>query len=463
MLICAGNTSPLFPHYDCLDSSMFLLTGRGILEGKICYVDLFDHKGPVFFWLEAVGYALGGRTGVWIWQSILAVADVLLIEKIAAELKAKSLLPTIAFASVFFYCFMHGNLTEEFSMPLILLAVLLEIRFLNSESKTHRPLYALVYGIIIGTLAFIRVNNAITICILVLCIGVVLIKEKQWKNIILNLIAGTFGIALVTVPVCVYYYANNALDDMLYATFLHNLIYAKENTHSAIFSKHLINFIFMYAPGAFAVAIFGKRISENSRLYVSLLIATIVTYAMLLYSNIYAHYFMLGLPLFAIAVACAFPDFSFRNISSLMRPKKLKGLSLMIVIVAFSLLSVYSAAAPFYKTYTSGSSNEQYRQISESMKQVPEQERNSVIGFGVLADFYVHADITPCYKYYTLQRWMTNDERDVYGEFMEYAAHEHPLWIVINEDETDSGIGEVLEAYDLIVSDDYYEYYRYRG
>ena len=87
--------------------------------------------------------------------------------------------------------------------------------------------------------------------------------------------------------------------------------------------------------------------------------------------------------------------------------------------------------------------------------------RSSVIGFGVLADFYVHADIVPCYKYYTLQKWMTTDENDAYGQFLDFVKGEHPLWLITKPDEDDSGIKDILEsAYSLVTTDDYACYYR---
>ncbi len=442
---------------------MFLLTGRGILEGKVCYADLFDHKGPVLFWLESIGYAMGGRTGVWVFQCLLAIADVILLERIFRKLNAKPLLAVISAAAVFFYTFSHGNLTEELSMPLILTALLLEVEFLASDNKTHSPWYAFVYGVIIGLLAFIRINNAISICVLILCIGVILVKEKQWSNIVFNFFAGIAGIAVVALPVCLYFYVHDALNDMIYATFLHNLIYAKEHTHAAILSKYFLNFVFMYAPGVFAVVIFAlKAGKDRNRLYISLAVSSAVTYLMLIYSNVYAHYFTLGIPLFAVSVACAFPEFEIKSIKKFFKQGKIASVALTAIVCAFALLSIYSAGAPFYKTYISKSADEQYYQISESMKAVPEKERNSVIGYGVLADFYIHADVTPCYKYYTLQKWMTSEKRDVYGEFIEYLLTEHPLWLVTRADEHDGIITAVLDKYTLVTSDDYYSYYRYK-
>lgn len=464
MLFCAGNTSPLYPHYACLDSSMFLLTGKGMLEGKVCYVDLFDHKGPVFFFLESIGCWIGGRTGVWVLQCAFATASVFLLKRICKQISANSLLAVICAASIFFFTFLHGNLTEEFSMPLILLALLLEVRFLASKEKTHNPWYALVYGLIIGLLAFIRLNNAVSVCVLVVCIGVILIKQKQWKNVVTNLLMGALGVAAVALVICYYYKAHGALEDMLYATFWHNFLYAKNATHEAIISKKLFYYIIMYAPGVFAVCAYTKCAKfDNKRLYYSLATATAITYLMLVYSNIYAHYFMLGIPLFAVAVACAFPDFSVKSCRSFIKQNKWMNRFLLIILAIYTLLSVYSAGAPFYKTYITKSANNQYLEISKSMKSIPTDERDSVIGFGVLADFYIHADITPCYKYYTLQSWMTSEERDVYGEFIEYAKTQHPLWIVINKDEQDKGIISVLHEYELITCDNNYKYFRYKG
>lgn len=296
-----------------------------------------------------------------------------------------------------------------------------------------------------------------------ICIGIILVKEKQWGNILLNFAAGLVGIAVAVLPVCLYFYEYNALDDMLYATFLHNLIYAKESTHESIFSRHFAKFVLLYSTGFFAVVTFAKKAkAENKRLYLSLAATSVVTYAMLIYSNVYEHYFTLGIPVFAIAVVCAFPDYKVKNIKTLFKREKFKSIALATIVCSFALMSIYSAGAPLYKTYISGSANEQYAIINDSMKVVPDEERDSVIGYNVPPDFYVHAGVTPCYKYYTLQKWMTTDIRDVNGECIEYMANEHPLWIITTSDEQDDNVISVLVDYTLAASDDNYNYYRYK-
>jgi hypothetical protein len=47
------------------DSSVFLTIAQGMLRGKTPYLDFFDHKGPLIYFINAAGLALGGFTGAW--------------------------------------------------------------------------------------------------------------------------------------------------------------------------------------------------------------------------------------------------------------------------------------------------------------------------------------------------------------------------------------------------------------
>ena len=113
MLFCCAYTSPLFPYYNNSDSAIFMLIGKGMAEGKLCYVDLFDHKGPILFFIQALGWKIGGRTGIWLLECIAMLVSVAAIEKICRELKAKSFIPLAASAAVLFAVFCHGNLPRN--------------------------------------------------------------------------------------------------------------------------------------------------------------------------------------------------------------------------------------------------------------------------------------------------------------------------------------------------------------
>ncbi|MBE7016865.1 MAG: hypothetical protein E7420_01715 [Ruminococcaceae bacterium] len=69
-------TSPLYPNCFGWDSAIFSLLGKGMVEGKGLYTELFDHKGPVIFMIDALGHLLGGRTGIFLLQCISGLITV---------------------------------------------------------------------------------------------------------------------------------------------------------------------------------------------------------------------------------------------------------------------------------------------------------------------------------------------------------------------------------------------------
>ena len=495
MLICSGFTSPLYPHYTGLDSAMFQIFAKGILAGKVPYRDLFDHKGPIFFWLETLGYLFGGRTGVFLFQCLLMGLDLALIDRICTLFEADYPAVVLSFISVFFTLFQHGNLTEEFSTPFILCAVYFELRFLKSKEERHPLPIGYLYGLILGLLAFIRLNNAVVVCALLLCIVIALVLGKQWGNLLANIGMGLLGLVTVTVPVCFYYYRQGALYDMIYGTFLRNFLYAKENTHYPLYGAPLF-FFCLFLPGICAAVIFIKKWKEEkNRVYLSLLFACLLTYGMLAYTNVYVHYFMLGLPVFTAAAASMGGDQGIRDLYRYLKKKIKRGsreetvkeqaegkddprpegkarfslpgrcaLFLLIVTLLYAGNSAVCACAPIYKTYLTDVAYNEYAQVQAGVSVIPEKERDSVIAYGVLANYYYHADIVPCYRFFTLQKWMTTEKVDAHTEFLTYVNTEHPLWVVTYTNENEKAMLEILNrSYRLAYADENYALYRFNG
>ncbi len=52
------------------DSGVFLYIGQGVLEGKIPYLDFWDHKGPLIYYINALGLFLFKESywGVWLME-----------------------------------------------------------------------------------------------------------------------------------------------------------------------------------------------------------------------------------------------------------------------------------------------------------------------------------------------------------------------------------------------------------
>ena len=52
------------------DSSVFQVVGKYWAEGIIPYKELFDHKGPLIFFIDAIGWMICPRAGIMIPQII---------------------------------------------------------------------------------------------------------------------------------------------------------------------------------------------------------------------------------------------------------------------------------------------------------------------------------------------------------------------------------------------------------
>ena len=58
ILLFSYSTSPLYPYYYGTDSAQFLTIGKAWALGKIPYIDVFDHKGPLIFFIDMLGFLI---------------------------------------------------------------------------------------------------------------------------------------------------------------------------------------------------------------------------------------------------------------------------------------------------------------------------------------------------------------------------------------------------------------------
>ena len=469
MLLWSAYDSPLFPLYTSGDSSIFMLIGKGITEGKVPYRDLFDHKGPFLFWIEAAGWAIGGRTGIWAIETLGTVLSVIMIMKISEQLGSNSFLPVIGTAVVYLSYFGRGNLCENYSVPLVYVCLYLIVKYYQSDEIKHPAMYSFIYGVCFAVLAFIRINNATIICGFVLCIIVRLLIEREYLNLVRNLTAGLLGIIVIATPVCLYFYLNGALQDMLFCTFTYNFMYASQRVNLS--ENGLIQRIVIYAPITLTTIFFGSRILRkeygkyNREFIVPLFFVSALYFAELLYTSMAMHYHMMALPLYSIAVAIALPDRFLKNPIMFLKDEKtrVKVAGFTWITVIYSLFSLYNVGAPVYRHYLSDFCISRYRDVQDCIQVIPEEDRDSVIGYEISTSWYIDRGITPCYKYYSMQHWWSADGFDVNQEFMDYVSSEFPKWIVAGTDIKDDQLKNILADHYTLVTDGKWAYYRYSG
>lgn len=73
LLFFVTTLSPLYPSNEWSDLNLYFNIGKAIFNAKTLYTEVFDHKGPLIFFIYGLGYLISGTSflGVYIIFSLL--------------------------------------------------------------------------------------------------------------------------------------------------------------------------------------------------------------------------------------------------------------------------------------------------------------------------------------------------------------------------------------------------------
>lgn len=286
------------------DSNVFLYVGRSMLAGKVPYKDLFDHKGPVLYFIEYAGLLIGSGsfTGVWAIELICAFITALFFFKIArlfTESTAVSLL------SVFFVMmlsslgfFQGGNLTEEYALPWIAVSLYYVLSYFVKGA--YKPMQIIPIGAGFAFVLLLRVNMVGLWGALILAVMISLIKDKKIADVFKCALFFAIGCAVVFVPVLVYLIRTDSLRDMIEYYLLFNFSYAGSGPSLRSAAGLLFDCLKYAGVSVFfiAYAAFSERKSKS--LWVDLAALALAFLSSAVGGNNYIHYGIILIPFFVL-------------------------------------------------------------------------------------------------------------------------------------------------------------------
>jgi|GEM_PF-3354617 len=289
VLFFSTSTSPFYDN-EGFDSMLFKQMGLAVLQGKIPYVDLFEHKGPIIFYINALGqWIVPGRTGILLVQFMfMSFTLVLWWKTIRLFLR-----PFVSFVTVLcllalligFYAL--GNQCEEYMMPFACGALYISLKHLFSERKSLRNTDSLLLGLCFGFLFFVRPNDAVSqVGGLVFGLGILLVMDGGYKTLLRNALSFTAGFVLIALPILAWFGHHGALEDMYYGMVTHNSNYAGG---FVAFIKPCFGKKLFLLPLFFMTLLLARDLSK--RLFLLLLPVEILSY-LLIGVKLADHYFM---------------------------------------------------------------------------------------------------------------------------------------------------------------------------
>lgn len=457
LLFYSANTSPLYPNFYGWDSAFFTLAGQMVRDGRILYVDIMDSKGPILYWLYAVGESfLGGREGIWYLQVIflfisLYYAFLTIRLFVNGDKQAFSILGLGML--VWMGTFENGGLTEELSLPFLIAGSYYLIKYVKEKREQHPPIYAVWYGICFACMVFIRITNAAMLCGLVAAVVLLLIIRKKWGNLFQNGACFLMGFAIVTVPIGLYFYSNGAMDDFIMGVFQLAGNYADYGRAGLNISALLVWF------GKNSLLLFSMCIAfryarkKNAQCGYAVLFAQTVLLFVLLLGNGYLHYFTLVVPAFLVGAGMLYELSDGWGIQKLRRQFKnakvfssVAAILFLTAVLYFGIYSVLTTGGNMLKAATKYY-EAAYNAIRQQTELIPPEERDSVLAYNIRPRWYVIGNLQPCYRLGAYQENFTRLMPQLQREQEENLRNNPPLWAAVELEYLDCPqLEEMLQA-----------------
>lgn len=464
------STSFLYPGYCGFDSAIFQTIGKYWTQGFTPYSQLFDHKGPLIFFVDAVGYWLHGRAGILVVQTLSLAAAIWGLYRLGrTALSRPWALGAAALALVYLArTFDEGNMTEEYSLPFLAVSLYLAARWClarrDDPAAPHPWQWAAVYGVSFGAVLMLRVTSAVAVCSYVLVITLALLVSRQWKNLFANMGGFLGGFVLITGPFAVYFACKGSLGDMFYGTIGYNIFYATEFSIAEYYAGNqwaastlnrvLTDFgapLFLLAVLCIAALIRRK----TDLLAWGGLLSTALSMYVLFSNRPYVHYFMIVTPLIPLAFVLAAELFrGGKGCKLAWAAPALCGLWAVSLLVRLPGWNADSFMARYpYEVLD-------YNNAARSVAAViPAEERDSVLGYNVDAQWYLAADIRPCQRYFIHQDWQAQDDPAMRAEINESLRQDPPKWLAV-DGPVEAGVQQLLdEQYTAVSGEQQFEEY----
>ncbi len=228
------------------DSGVFLYVGGQILDGRIPYRDVWDHKGPLLYYLNAFGLAVGNGSvmGVWVVELLLVGTAVVLsfwvLSAVFGAIPAG--FSTIVWLLNAYLLQIGGNLTEAYALPFQFAALYF---FWQSFKSPYKFRCGAAIGLTAGAAFLLRPNNIGIHLAIAVYFGVAGVRTREWPWLIQRVVGMLAGFSVVVGGTAVYFATHHALNNLINQMFIYNFTYAEAASETRLVASLAILFAFM--------------------------------------------------------------------------------------------------------------------------------------------------------------------------------------------------------------------------
>ena len=305
-LLMAISLSPLSDYEGC-DSLIFKQMGLSMLQDKVLYLDLFDHKGPIIYFINAFcQWLLPGRWGLFLVFS-LYMATVTYVWWLTASLFLKSrsaFWPVVIGLSSYIIVLAEGNLSEEWSLLPISYCLYVFAKHFVEDSRISFTSFFLV-GVSMGVVTFLRINNMAAPCCAILVYTIYHLKQRTTvtlsdfvKSFLMMFLGWAVVISLCCLVIWVLY-GHEGIEAMVFGTFIFNFEYMGTTIATALDRRRVYLYFGLTTLIILSLLYLKKRVSVLTILIGLCYIGSFVAIG----SKGWGNYFIIFAPLTVVATA----------------------------------------------------------------------------------------------------------------------------------------------------------------
>ena len=225
------------------DANVYMTIGNAMLSGRELYVDIFDHKGPILFFMHEAAAVLSRSNfvGIYLMEVVccfcfllyslrtMRLLDPLRTSPSKARLSAVlpierefvlvCLLGIITYSSDFFS---YGDSVEEFSLPFLAQSLYYMLRFVKDRYVPNRW-QSFVMGMGLAFIFWMKFNLLFFYFGAILTLAFIAWRNRQWHDLRRVVRWVIVGVAAVTLPVLGYFAVHGTLDALWESYFVVNI------------------------------------------------------------------------------------------------------------------------------------------------------------------------------------------------------------------------------------------------
>ena len=443
----AGSLAALYPSHPgnmtlpSRDSGVFLYAGWRLLNGGIPYRDVWDHKPPLIYFVDALGLTLTPDSlwGIWILQFIFIFITIYLIYRLLDREFGTfaALAGSILLSSGLLTILERGNVTEEYALLFQALCFWL---FVGAWKKDF-PRKASFWIGIAGGLAFNFKQTTVGIWI-TYGLFLMAIRLLQRKSPLKDLFSLLGGWALPSLLLIVYLASQDALNDYWQQAFLYNFVYiGKHDGIRSLIPVFIKGFAYLRNGWMLYFAVLGwlaslavvwiqrRRMAEvHPLILIALVNFPVEVFFITLSGRSILHYYLTPLPVMAIlggTLAYTVPFLAGR-LAAFHTPNPMRWLpGMVLLVVAVGQVSQIKS----YRKYVNALSENPYAPvITYVAKNTDPDDKVLLIGAESAVNFLARREAPTRYVYqYPLALL---GRRPMFEEYFNQLLEEEPALII---------------------------------